>query len=232
MKNLIKALDMGYRHRPDEMLQYFLTEILVLWGLPRWRQVPEDAKQRISDAIETYGEEIQRQSPFHDVLGPLYMELSSHGGRQMLGQFFTPWPIAQMMAQMLSPETKSDDGRLLTTCDPACGSGVMMLALASTVMKTHGPEALLNWSFLGCDLDPFCSRMMAVQMIANCNVHGVQMGELIVLRGNSLLVDEEKELIVHASAPKVAVAPAKHPARMEALAVVAQSQQLDLFEMA
>ena len=90
MKNLIKALDMGYRHRPDEMLQYFLTEILVLWGLPRWRQVPEDAKQRISDAIETYGEEIQRQSPFHDVLGPLYMELSSHGGRQMLGQFFTP----------------------------------------------------------------------------------------------------------------------------------------------
>ena len=37
-------------------------------------------------------------SPFMDVLGPLYMELGSRGARAQLGQYFTPWPIAEMMA--------------------------------------------------------------------------------------------------------------------------------------
>jgi len=75
--------------------------------------------------------------------------------------------------------------------------------------------------------------MMAVQLVANCATHDLLLGEIVVLCGNSLDVREKKEIIIHASAPKVKVAPAKHPARLEALAVAAHQQiwtQSDMFE--
>jgi hypothetical protein len=222
MKSLLKIFGGGYRYRSDEMLRFFLSDLLHQWGLPVWYATPADAKDQIQEAIGLYSRHVEENPPFHDLLGPIYMELSSQGGRQALGQFFTPWPVAKMM----SPEAQSEDGELLTACDPASGSGVMMLAQASTVLDYHGAEALKNWSLFCCDLDPFCARMSAVQLVGNCSVHGVQIGEIVVLRGDSLSTREEKEIIVHASAPGVSVHPAKHPNRLEALSSAYRQQQV------
>lgn len=86
MKPLISALDAGYRFRPHEMLGYFLSATMSLWGLPEWQPVPEDVQPQIVEAIETYADIVATQPPFMDVLGPLYMELGSRGARAQLGQ--------------------------------------------------------------------------------------------------------------------------------------------------
>ena len=100
LKPLLAALDAGYRHAPHQMLGFFLTRVLSLWGLPAWQPVPEDLEPVIAKAMETYVDVVLSEEPFADVLGPLYMEMASRGGRQQLGQFFTPSGIAEMMASM------------------------------------------------------------------------------------------------------------------------------------
>jgi type I restriction-modification system DNA methylase subunit len=37
----------------------------------------------------------------HDILGPIYQEIGSYNSQ--LGQFFTPWPVCILMAQMTDP---------------------------------------------------------------------------------------------------------------------------------
>jgi hypothetical protein len=237
LKPLLDALDDGYRTSSHEMLRYFLSSTLSLFGLPEWQTVPDNVQPKIVKAIEAYAAIVKNQPPFMDVLGPLYMEMASHGSRQMLAQYFSPWPIASMMARMTAGDPPPDDGDLIRACDPACGSGVMMLAFANQVMTDWGADSLKRLSLTGCDLDSYCSRMMAAQLIANCNIHNVQLGEILVLRGNSLFPDQDMETIVHATAPSVRdVLPARHPARLQALAAAGASHpdlyQPDFFEVA
>ena len=98
-----------------------------------------------------------------------------------------------------------------------------MLATASAILNTHGPDGLRGWSFYGCDLDPICSRMMAVQFLANCASHRLEVGEVIVFCGDSLRVDHEKVLVAHATAPGVLVAPSNATFRQELIADAARS---------
>lgn len=225
VKAIACELDAGYRFQPGEMLRYMLSEILVLWGYAAWMPVPDDVRTQVTRAIGAYDDAIRNEEPFADILGPLYEELASHGSKQILGQFFTPWALASMMARMTSPGdiTHADRSRLKVACDPACGSGVMMLATASTILAESGNEALRGWSFHGCDLDPICARMMAVQFVANCASHRIEVGEVIVFCGDSIRVDHHKQLIVHASAPGVNVAPANAPFRTKLIAGAAES---------
>lgn len=229
---LIAALDAGYKHRPHEMLGWFLSDILAQMGRPEWMPLPEDIRPKIGAAIETYADLVKQAPPFHDLLGPLYMEIGSRGGRQQLGQFFTPWPIASMMARMTMGGRPSETvpGRLLNVCDPAVGSGVMMLSFAEVVLEAWGPDELRLVSVTGCDLDGYCARMFPVQAMVNCAVHGLQLGEIVAYRGNSLSA-ESPEIVLHASAPGMPVAPANHPARVVALKEAAgqQAGQLQLF---
>lgn len=95
-----------------------------------------------------------------------------------------------------------------------------MLAAAAHLLTQHGKEALKHWSFTLVDLDPMCSLMSAAQMLANCAVHGLTLGELVVFRGNSLAPASDWTLIVHATAkrlPRAQLIPAKHPARVGAI---------------
>lgn len=89
---------------------------------------------------------------FEDPLGALYEQLISKGRN---GQFFTPEPIATMMASIVSLDNLEADQ---TVCDPACGSGRMLLAAAK--MNRH-------LRFYGADIDPLCSKMAVVNMLLN-----------------------------------------------------------------
>ena len=234
LKPLIGALDDGYHHRPAEMLGFFLSGVLSLWGLPQWQPIPEKTQPKINEAIEAYAYIVGSREPFEDVIGPLYMELASRGGRQQLGQFFTPWNIASMMAKITGSETPEDNGQLVRVCDPACGSGVMLLAFAHNVLHEWGEDALVRLAVTGCDIDPYCARIMAMQLVANCNILGLQLGEVLVLQGNSLFPAKGMETIVHATAPSVRnVAPPQAPERLSALVGAAHAHpdifQYDLF---
>ncbi|WP_234707078.1 N-6 DNA methylase [Cupriavidus metallidurans] len=224
VKAIADELDDGYRHRMAEMLRFMLSEIMVIWGFPAWDPVPEVVRGKITNAISAYDTAVAEGEPFLDLLGPLYQELSSRGGKQQLGQFFTPWNLAKLMAHLTIPPGPQEDtsGRLIATCDPTCGSGVLMLAAASAVLEKEGGAALRQWSFHGCDVDPICARMMAIQFLANCASHRIEVGEVIVFRGDSLNLQAKKELITHASAPGLAVMPANAPGRQKLLADTAR----------
>jgi type I restriction-modification system DNA methylase subunit len=89
---------------------------------------------------------------FSDVLGDLFMDLVSHGRN---GQFFTPQPVCDMMAQMnYSSEIKEG----MTVCDPACGSGRTLLSMG---------KLNRNLKFYGADNDITCCKMAVLNMMLN-----------------------------------------------------------------
>jgi type I restriction-modification system DNA methylase subunit len=106
-----------------------------------------------------------------ELLGELYMtwEVSN----KYAGQFFTPWPIAEMMAKMLSPH-----GRIL---DPCCGSGVMLIAAAKNMTAEQCAQSL----FVGQDIDFTCVMMCALNLTF-FNLNGY------VILGNTLMMETRR----------------------------------------
>lgn len=107
--------------------------------------------------------------PFRDILGTLFMKLDINSVSN--GEFFTPWPIAEMMALM----TFNRDDFLnlvkergeVSVCDPAVGSGVMLLAFGKVVHDALGRDGT-NWLRLyGMDIDSRCVNMCRIQLRMN-----------------------------------------------------------------
>ena len=89
---------------------------------------------------------------FYDALGDLFMECVSHGRN---GQFFTPQPVCDMMAE-LSHGNDLQPGK--TVCDPACGSGRMLLAMAKLERRLK---------FFAADNDITCVKMATLNLLVN-----------------------------------------------------------------
>jgi type I restriction-modification system DNA methylase subunit len=87
-----------------------------------------------------------------DVLGDLFQGAITYGENQ---QVLTPEPVARLMARLATGEFVLEEGRRPTVCDPCCGSGRMLLAVA----ELHG-----DWEFFGQDIDLRCVRMTALNL--------------------------------------------------------------------
>jgi type I restriction-modification system DNA methylase subunit len=191
-------LDNAYAFSAHRGLQALLDELLGMWGVRQRSQPSAELLQVVPELVDAYGRSVREQEPFADVLGAVYMELASHGQRQWLAQFFSPANICDMSARMLLG--RLEPGRLTTVCDPACGSGAMLLAACREVLATHGANGLRRISVTGIDLDPVCADMAAVQLVANCNEYELQLGEIRILRGDALGDPGGLSLVVHATA--------------------------------
>ncbi|MDN0082366.1 N-6 DNA methylase [Crenobacter sp. SG2305] len=199
VRGIAMALDTNYGHRPDTMMRWFISAVMELWGFKPWDRIPDDARAKITTAIGEYDAALQRY-PWADLLGDVYQALASQGARQSLGQFFTPDHVCRLISQMNYKTIPANRKELFRVSDPACGGGAMLLAFCNEVLERQGPEALQGVGVYACDLDAYCARMCAVQLLANCFSQQVELGEIVVLRGNSLS-DERKEVIVHATSP-------------------------------
>ncbi len=100
-----------------------------------------------------------------DFLGSLYMSLDF--GNAWTGQFFTPWNVSYMMAQM----NFGGDGdvlngkRYISINDCACGAGCMLLAAASAYeneSKDRIPQRDLI--LVGQDIDRVVALMCYIQL--------------------------------------------------------------------
>jgi len=107
-----------------------------------------------------------------DVIGAAYERLLAGHHRRARGQFFTPLPVARVMAQW----ALADDPELLL--EPGAGSGSMLIAAS----QERSPATRL----LGLDLDPVAISMAQ----ANCDIR--QIGDL-ELRQSDFLVDQLDE---------------------------------------
>jgi len=109
------------------------------------------------------------EMPFRDILGELFMRLDVNSARS--GQYFTPWPIAEMMARMQFSRERfealvAEKGEV-TVCDPAVGSGVMLLAFAKVVHDELGRKGLGKLKLYGTDIDQRCVLMCRIQLRMN-----------------------------------------------------------------
>ena len=88
-----------------------------------------------------------------DVLGDIFQGAITYGEN---GQYFTPDGVCELMARMSVPAERTPDRK--TVCDPACGSGRMLLKVA---------EVQPHWDFTGQDVDHRAVQMTAINLSLN-----------------------------------------------------------------
>ena len=95
-----------------------------------------------------------------DVLGELYMELDL--GNERAGQFFTPNTISQFLARLNG--VKPPPGQnFVRVCEPACGAGGMVLAIAQTLIESGKNTARAMWAQCQ-DIDRTAALMCFTQL--------------------------------------------------------------------
>ena len=94
---------------------------------------------------------------YSDPLGTFYSE---HFKNKMGGEFYTPFNVAYMMAEMLNPKP---DGAML---DPCCGSGVFLLATRCVIHKNYGWIASSRYgrNMYGIDISSDAVKMAKINM--------------------------------------------------------------------
>ncbi|WP_075342471.1 N-6 DNA methylase [Tenacibaculum agarivorans] len=91
--------------------------------------------------------------PYSDLLGE-YFTMNITKGHN--GQFFTPEPVCEMMARIILPSLKTEEGKRIL--DPACGSGRTLLSAAKINHKNY---------FFGADNDRTCAKMATLNFFLN-----------------------------------------------------------------
>jgi type I restriction-modification system DNA methylase subunit len=153
---------LAHRHSYLEVFNDFLD--MVIYALAN-QQYEEEYKQLISK----YSKEEQEKFAhlfaemvilmdgdgrgYVDALGEYFM---IHITRGHNGQFFTPTSVTDFMALIVGDEPPV---RNKTICDPACGSGRMLLSFAKSNTKD-------NW-FFAADLDHTCVKMCVINLCLN-----------------------------------------------------------------
>jgi len=96
-----------------------------------------------------------------DFLGEVFTfaELSNERN----GQFFTPYNISKMMAEMLIGENGFPQNRVCKINDPTCGAGGMLIA-GAMVLKERGFNYQRDALYIGQDIDARCARMAFIQL--------------------------------------------------------------------
>lgn len=94
--------------------------------------------------------------PAGDPLGAATMLLMSAGSKSAKGAFYTPYEVSLLMAMVTGPKPGE------SVCDPACGSGGMLLAALEAVRTAHGPQAMLQ--VFGQDIDPAAVRICKLNL--------------------------------------------------------------------
>ena len=113
-----------------------------------------------------------------DLLGQIFSNLNL--GNSSKGQFFTPYHVSKMMAEINFIDLKNevDNNGFITLSEPCCGSGGMIIAYAET-MKDKGYNYQHQLYVEAVDIDDICFKMAYIQL----SLYGIPAK---VIRGDSL----------------------------------------------
>lgn len=155
-------------------------------------RIDQDLENEYLEIIKRYSKEDQLrmsellgevvmglEHQFCDFLGSVFMELeisSSH-----LGQFFTPYPICQMMARLTCSDkidALNDGAEFIELSEPACGGAAMVIAFAEA-MRENGLNPQTQLWVQCIDVDRVAVMMAYIHM----SLLGIP-GE--VIHGNAL----------------------------------------------
>ena len=122
---------------------------------------------------------------FCDFLGSMFMELEL--GSNAKGQFFTPYHLCKMMAQMTTSNDQYEDGKIVTVSDPCVGGGAMLIALCDT-LKEQGINYQRQLRITAQDVDYTACCMCYIQLsLLGCQAK--------VVYGNTLTVECREQFI-------------------------------------
>lgn len=96
-----------------------------------------------------------------DHLGRAFQELDL--GNHWHGQFFTPQPLADMMARMVMGDAKLPECGFLRLCEPAVGAGAMVIG-ACKAARAAGINYQREIHVTAIDLDPTAAHMAFIQL--------------------------------------------------------------------
>lgn len=133
------------------------------------------------------------QNPAQDFLGKLYMNLNL--GSHWHGQFFTPYSVCQMMAEVTvgNCEEKVKEKEWISIGDPCVGGGAMLIAVANTMkrQKINYQEQVV---FVGQDIDRVVAMMAYIQLsLLGCSGYIVVGDSLLHPFTGSILFPQERE---------------------------------------
>lgn len=125
---------------------------------------------------------LQKSYLQRDVLGEIFHELALQN--EWNGQFFSPIHICKLMAEITLSNSleKLEDKPYITLCEPTCGSGTMVIAIAGVLYdKKLNPADKM--CVLAVDNDTRCAMMTYIQL----SYLGIP---AVVVHGDSLLIKE------------------------------------------
>lgn len=121
------------------------------------------------------------EEKFQDFLGQVYS--INNMGNAHKGQFFTPYHVSKLMAELTGYNVKVDMANkdILTLSEPCCGSGGMVIAFAES-MKESGYNYQNHLYVEAVDIDDLCFKMSYIQL----SLLGIPAR---VIRGNTLSME-------------------------------------------
>lgn len=137
--------------------------------------------------------EAMEQNPDQDFLGSLYMRLEL--GSHWHGQFFTPYSLCRLMAEVIMDDPKEEIDRRgwISICDPCIGGGAMMVA-AVTRFRNAGVNYHDHVMFVGQDVDRVAGMMAYIQLsLLGCPGYIVVANTLTNPLVGDVLIPAEKE---------------------------------------
>lgn len=157
----------------------------------------EKGESAMKSIIATYDEmnelheatiEAFEAAPFQDLLGDAYMRLGI--GSKENGQFFTPYHLSKLMADMSLTREEIERGieehGYVTLNDPAAGGGANLIA-AANVLRSYGVNYQQKALFVAQEL----SEMTALACYVQMSLLGMPG---IVMIGDTLRMDYRFEL--------------------------------------
>ena len=178
-KELLKGFESNHVFAHMHPYDLFRQWLEAVWALLELPLNPQGFKATLDRYTYEQGAELGRlfnlslqaveELPFRDILGTMFMRLDINSVRN--GEFFTPWPIAEMMARMTfdrdGVEQTIRERGTVSVNDPAVGSGVMLLAFAKVVHDSFGRAGTDRLRLYGTDIDPRCVAMCRIQLRMN-----------------------------------------------------------------
>lgn len=103
------------------------------------------------------------RDPEQDFLGKMYMNLNL--GNHWKGQFFTPYNVCKMMAEITvgNVDEQIKEKGYISICDPACGAGATLIAAANS-LKNSKYNFQNHVLFAGQDIDRIVAQMCYIQL--------------------------------------------------------------------
>lgn len=180
------------RHSESEVFRSFceLSYCAIAKTTARTLQAADDLEARYMRVVAQYPKETIREvfpellamtamNVYHsDFLGALAGEMGNLNAG--MGQFFTPWEISLLMAQMTMGDIAAEVAKrgYLRIMEPACGAGAMILA-AAHYARSCGVDVENQIWVQAVDLSELAFQMCYIQM-SLASIPGK------VIRGNSL----------------------------------------------